>query len=110
MNLNLCFNALIRLFEPVTLKYVGTLPKPHPLGVDLTLQTGTTYNGSGGSNDIYPDTVSVKLDAETGKLSCIYSDRSFFIWDVKDIKKIGKYRSFLYHCDTIWGVEVMIYS
>ncbi|PKK75650.1 WD40 repeat-like protein [Rhizophagus irregularis] len=102
-----CTNGIVRLFEPVTLKYIGTLPKPHPLGVDLTLQTGTTYNGSGDPNEIYPDTVSVKLDAETGKLSCIYSDHSFFIWDIKDIKKIGKYRSFLYHCDTIWGVEMI---
>ncbi|CAI2177185.1 1880_t:CDS:10 [Funneliformis geosporum] len=101
-----CTNGIVRLFEPITLKYIGTLPKPHPLGVDLTLQTGTTYC-VGGPNDIYPDTVAVKLDAETGKLSCIYSDRSFFIWDIKDVKKVGKYRSFLCHCDTIWGVEMV---
>ncbi|CAJ0897281.1 6385_t:CDS:10 [Entrophospora sp. SA101] len=102
-----CTDGVIRLFEPMTLKYLGTLPKPHPLGVDLTLQTGSTYNSTGGPNDIYPDTTAIKLDDETGKLSCIYSDRSFFIWDIKDIKKIGKYRSFLSHCDTIWGVEMI---
>ncbi|CAG8605380.1 14338_t:CDS:10 [Funneliformis mosseae] len=101
-----CTNGIVRLFEPITLKYIGTLPKPHPLGVDLTLQTGTTYC-VGGPNDVHPDTVAVKLDAETGKLTCIYSDRSFFIWDVKDVKKVGKYRSFLCHCDTIWGVEMV---
>ncbi|CAG8514111.1 17328_t:CDS:10 [Acaulospora morrowiae] len=102
-----CTNGIVRLFEPVTLKYLGTLPKPHPLGVDLTLQTGTTYNGAGGPNDVYPDTLALKLDAETGKLTCVYNDRSLFIWDIKDIKKIGKYRSFLYHSDTIWGVEMI---
>ncbi|CAG8495708.1 7995_t:CDS:10 [Racocetra fulgida] len=93
--------------EPITLNYLGTLPKPHPLGVDLTLQTGSTYNGAGDPNETYPDTTAIKFDAETGKLTCIYSDRSLFIWDIKDIKKIGKYRSFLYHCDTIWGVEMV---
>ncbi|CAG8720678.1 32047_t:CDS:2, partial [Racocetra persica] len=102
-----CSNGIIRLFEPITLNYLGTLPKPHPLGVDLTLQTGTTYNGAGDPNETYPDTTAIKFDAETGKLTCIYSDRSLFIWDIKDVKKIGKYRSFLYHCDTIWGVEMV---
>ncbi|CAG8496566.1 11199_t:CDS:10 [Acaulospora colombiana] len=102
-----CANGIVRLFEPVTLKYLGTLPKPHPLGVDLTIQMGTTYNGVGGPNDVYPDTLALKLDAETGKLTCVYSDRSLFIWDIKDVKKIGKYRSFLYHYDVIWGVEMM---
>ncbi|RIB24622.1 WD40-repeat-containing domain protein, partial [Gigaspora rosea] len=102
-----CSNGIVRLFEPITLNYLGTLPKPHPLGVDLTLQTGTTYNGTGDPNETYPDTTAIKFDAETGKLTCIYSDRSLFIWDIKDIKKIGKYRSFLYHCDTIWGVEMI---
>ncbi|CAG8472313.1 28624_t:CDS:10 [Gigaspora margarita] len=102
-----CSNGIVRLFEPITLNYLGTLPKPHPLGVDLTLQTGTTYNGTGDPDETYPDTTAIKFDAETGKLTCIYSDRSLFIWDIKDIKKIGKYRSFLYHCDTIWGVEMI---
>ncbi|CAG8504609.1 8721_t:CDS:10, partial [Scutellospora calospora] len=102
-----CSNGIVRLFEPITLNYLGTLPKPHPLGVDLTLQTGTTYNGTGDPNETYPDTTAIKFDAETGKLTCIYSDHSLFIWDIKDIKKIGKYRSFLYHCDTIWGVEMI---
>ena len=96
---------IFRLFEPITLKYLGTLPKPHPLGVDLTIQTGSVYNG-GGQDDTHPDTVAIKLDGEAGKLTCIYSDRSLFIWDIKDIKKIGKYRSFLYHCANVWGVEV----
>ncbi|CAG8506616.1 2533_t:CDS:10, partial [Dentiscutata heterogama] len=102
-----CSNGIVRLFEPITLNYLGTLPKPHPLGVDLTLQTGSTYHGTGDPNETYPDTTAIKFDAEAGKLTCIYSDRSLFIWDIKDIKKIGKYRSFLYHCDTIWGVEMI---
>ncbi|CAG8573165.1 899_t:CDS:10, partial [Paraglomus occultum] len=101
-----CTNGIVRLFEPITLKYLGTLPKPHPLGVDLTTQTGSVYHG-GGHDDTYPDTVAIKLDGEAGKLTCIYSDRSLFIWDIKDVKKIGKYRSFLYHCANVWGVEMI---
>lgn len=38
----------------------------------------------------------------------MYSDHSLYIWDVKDIKKVGKSHSFLYHSACIWGVEVII--
>jgi hypothetical protein len=31
----------IRLFETVTLKYITTLPKPHPLGIDVAYSVGT---------------------------------------------------------------------
>ena len=32
-----------RLFEPVTMKYIATLPKPHPLGIDVAHSVGTRF-------------------------------------------------------------------
>ena len=54
----------------------------------------------------YAHVVSVKIDQTSEKLVAVYSDRSMFIWDVKDPKHVGKYRSFLSHSDCVWGVEV----
>lgn len=42
------------------------------------------------------------------QLTCVYNDHSIYIWDVKDIKKIGKISSFLYHNSCVWGVEVCL--
>ena len=60
------------------------------------------------ANVKYPDTIAVCLDDFNKKISCIYNDRSMYIWDIKDIKKIGKSRSFLYHSACIWGLDVSI--
>ncbi|KAG5189397.1 hypothetical protein JKP88DRAFT_353103 [Tribonema minus] len=39
------------------------------------------------------------------KVVTIYADRSFFIWDITDTAKVGKYRSFLNHSACIWDVH-----
>ncbi|KAL1920123.1 uncharacterized protein VTP21DRAFT_1269 [Calcarisporiella thermophila] len=101
-----CSDGIIRLFEPVTLVYRGTLPKPHPLGIDITKQFGESYPSSR-QDDIYPDTIATCLDDSIGKVFAIYSDRSLFIWDINDISKIRKYRSFLFHSECVWGVEML---
>lgn len=40
------------------------------------------------------------------QLTCVYNDHSLYMWDVKDMKKIGKTWSSLYHSACVWGVEV----
>ena len=66
-----------------------------------------SYKASALPNAHYPDVVSVKADVLGQFITCTYSDNSLFIWDVKDVKHIGKYRSFLSHSDCVWGVEVL---
>ncbi|ORX91295.1 WD40 repeat-like protein [Basidiobolus meristosporus CBS 931.73] len=95
-----CENGIIRLFEPVTLKYLGTLPRPHQLDVDVT---SPSYQPS--PEGVYPNVIAVKLTSNSEKIACIYSDRSMFIWDIKNLERVGKYRSFLYHTNCIWSVE-----
>lgn len=37
---------------------------------------------------------------------CVYNDYSLYIWDVKDMKKIGKVWLLFYYSMCVWGVEV----
>ncbi|KAI7882991.1 WD40 repeat-like protein [Lichtheimia hyalospora FSU 10163] len=103
-----CANGVIRLFEPGTLKYCGMLPKPHPLGTDISSITSPemlkctedTENAPS-----YPDAIAVAYDNTSNKVTAVYSDRSLFLWDIHDLKKIGKYRSFIFHSECVWGIE-----
>lgn len=53
----------------------------------------------------YPDAVAMVYDEDTQRVVSVYSDRSLYVWDIRDLKKIGKYRSFIFHSDCVWGVE-----
>ncbi|KAI8884228.1 WD40 repeat-like protein [Backusella circina FSU 941] len=101
-----CSEGLIRLFEPVTLKYVCVLPKPHSLGTDVSLVTSPDMVRPADANTFYPDAVAMEYDEQMQRVTVIYSDRSLYIWDIRDLKKVGKYRSFLFHSDCVWGVEL----
>ncbi|KAI8824847.1 WD40-repeat-containing domain protein [Fimicolochytrium jonesii] len=93
-------DGIIRLFDSTNLQYITTLPRPHAL--DVELHTSAPSIASSG----WADVVSLQLDPLSQKLACVYSDRSMYIWDITDTKQIGKYRSFLWHSDAIWGVEM----
>lgn len=54
----------------------------------------------------YPDTIAITYDEEHHKLTSIYNDHSIYVWDVYNIKRVGKSYSFLYHSACIWGVEM----
>lgn len=38
----------------------------------------------------------------------MYSDHSVYVWDVRDMGKVEKVYSALYHSGCVWGVEVRI--
>jgi len=44
------------------------------------------------------------------QVSCVYNDHSLYIWDLRDISRVGKSHSFLYHSTCIWGVETVPYN
>lgn len=54
----------------------------------------------------YPDTVAVSYDPASRWLSCVYNDHSLYVWDVRDLRKVGKVYSALYHSACVWSVEV----
>ncbi|XP_052275032.1 mitogen-activated protein kinase-binding protein 1-like isoform X2 [Dreissena polymorpha] len=101
-----CANGIVRVFSATSLNYVVTLPRPHHLGVDVAAPPTTSSLMTGGIERKYPDTLALKYDIEHKKVTCIYNDHSMYVWDVHDLKKIGKSWSFLYHSSCVYGVEI----
>ncbi|RKP08630.1 hypothetical protein THASP1DRAFT_29578 [Thamnocephalis sphaerospora] len=97
-------DGTVRIFEPVTLKYIATLPKPHPLGVQFDQKTARIPSGIA---DAYPDCVALRIGHCGRKITCVYSDRSLYVWDVTDLPRIGRCRSLLFHSAPVWGVETL---
>lgn len=101
-----CADGIIRVFNPLKLQHIVTLPKPHFLGVNIAEGMDLSNPLSKAEKAAYPDTVAVALDTVNQRLACVYNDHSLYTWDMKDMKKIGKTWSSLYHSTCVWGVEV----
>lgn len=129
-----CAEGIVRCFSPTTLQFITTLPRTHYLGVDVAqglsirfiailLQFSGVYfvvhetykylfirffshMSQHPLNARYPDTIALAFDERNNKLTCIYNDHSIYVWDVRDIRRVGKSHSFLYHSACIWGVEM----
>nr|XP_006816563.1 PREDICTED: mitogen-activated protein kinase-binding protein 1-like [Saccoglossus kowalevskii] len=101
-----CANGVIRIFSADTLHYVSTLPKPHILGVNVAASMDPSHLVKHNDNAKYPAAVALTLDDKNNRLSAVYNDHSLYVWDVRDIKKIGKSWSFLYHSAPVWGIDV----
>ncbi|XP_069581476.1 WD repeat-containing protein 62 isoform X1 [Brachyistius frenatus] len=103
-----CADGVIRVFSPSNLQYISTMLRPHRLGVDLTQGATHGYNSllpaSPGAQ--YPDTLAVTFDPVAHQLSCVYNDHSVYVWDVKDVRNVGKLHSALYHSSCVWSVQV----
>ncbi|CAL1528416.1 unnamed protein product [Lymnaea stagnalis] len=101
-----CAEGVVRVFKSSTLNYLCSLPKPHHLGVEVTTATNSSHMVSSSQDAKYPDTKAIAVDDDHKKVTCIYNDRSVYIWDVHDLKRVGKAWSFLYHSGCIWSLEV----
>uniref|UniRef100_A0A8C3XL87 Mitogen-activated protein kinase binding protein 1 n=1 Tax=Chelydra serpentina TaxID=8475 RepID=A0A8C3XL87_CHESE len=101
-----CADGTVRIFSPLNLHFVTTLPKPHFLGMDVASVTEASRLFSGMVDAKYPDTIALTFDPTNQWLSCVYNDHSLYVWDVKDPKKVGKVYSALYHSSCVWSVEV----
>ncbi|XP_036329884.1 mitogen-activated protein kinase-binding protein 1-like, partial [Rhagoletis pomonella] len=105
-----CAEAIIRIFNAATLEYVTTLPRTHYLGVDVAQGIHINHIMAVPPHAKYPDCVAMVYDEQRAKVSCVYNDHSLYIWDMRDIKRVGKSHSFLYHSTCIWGVETGPYN
>ncbi|XP_065833168.1 mitogen-activated protein kinase-binding protein 1-like isoform X2 [Oscarella lobularis] len=97
-----CSEGVIRLFDPSTLKYICSLPRPHSLGViipaaeeDKRAQTPAKY----------PDVVCLSMDVSNMKLGVVYSDHSFYVWNIGNLSQVTLSGSFLSHRSCIWNIE-----
>ncbi|KAG1714748.1 Mitogen-activated protein kinase-binding protein 1 [Nymphon striatum] len=101
-----CADGVVRCFSQLNLHFLTTLPKTHHLGVDVSKGLSISHMGAHPANSKYPDTVALTYDEINKKVTCIYNDHSIYTWEVKDLKKIGKGSSYLYHSACIWGIEM----
>ncbi|XP_068610167.1 mitogen-activated protein kinase-binding protein 1-like [Brachionichthys hirsutus] len=101
-----CADGTVRAFSPVDLRCVCTLPRPHPLSSDVTAVTEASHLFSTKPDPRYPDTIAVTYDPVSHRLSCVYSDHSLYVWDVRDINRVGKVHSALYHAACVWDLEM----
>ncbi|XP_064157680.1 WD repeat-containing protein 62 isoform X1 [Anguilla rostrata] len=102
-----CAGGTVRVFSPHDLRYITTLHRPHRLGVDITqgVQPGHLFSPSPSPEAEYPDTVALTFDPVTCWLTCVYNDHSVYVWDVRDVRSVGKVYSALYHSGCVWSVE-----
>ncbi|XP_063985422.1 mitogen-activated protein kinase-binding protein 1 isoform X3 [Diachasmimorpha longicaudata] len=101
-----CAEGIIRCFSPTTLQFITTLPRTHYLGVDVAQGLSIDHMSQHPSNARYPDAIALAFDEQNNKLTCVYNDHSIYVWDIRDIRRVGKSQSFLYHSACIWGVEM----
>ncbi|KAM6223715.1 WD repeat-containing protein 62 [Rhynchocyon petersi] len=101
-----CTDGIVRIFQAHNLQYLANLPKPHYLGVDVAQGLEPSFLFHRKAEAIYPDTMALTFDPTHQWLSCVYKDHSIYIWDVKDINKVSKIWSELFHSSYVWNVEV----
>ncbi|XP_031332031.1 uncharacterized protein LOC116162536 isoform X2 [Photinus pyralis] len=101
-----CAEGIVRCFDPTTLRFVTTLPRTHYLGVDVSQGLNITHMSSPPPDAKYPDAIAITYDETNKKLTCVYNDHSIYVWDIHNIRRVGKSHSFLYHSACIWGVEM----
>ncbi|XP_051723253.1 mitogen-activated protein kinase-binding protein 1 isoform X2 [Ctenopharyngodon idella] len=101
-----CADGTVRAFSPADLNFICTLPHPHSLGTDIAAVTEASHLFAYKENVRYPDAVAVSYDPTNRWLSCVYNDHSLYVWDVRDLRKVGKVYSALYHSACVWSVEV----
>nr|XP_046229931.1 mitogen-activated protein kinase-binding protein 1-like isoform X3 [Scatophagus argus] len=101
-----CADGTVRTFNPVDLHFVCTLPRPHPLGSDVSAVTEASHLFTTKSDARYPDAIAVTYDPVSHWLSCVYNDHSLYVWDVRDVNRVGKVHSALFHAACVWDLEM----
>ena len=83
----------MRIFKSDTLEHIVTLPKPPPLGL-ANIKAGVQKIKIPAKKDSkFADAISVMIDEQKKKTIVLYSDQMLFIWDIKNFKQIGVYRT-----------------
>ncbi|XP_039981468.1 mitogen-activated protein kinase-binding protein 1-like [Xiphias gladius] len=101
-----CADGMVRAFSPVDLHFVCRLPRPHPLGTDVSDITEASHLFSTKADDRYPAAIAVTYDPISHCLTCVYNDHSLYVWDVRDVSRVGKVHSALFHAACVWDLEV----
>ncbi|XP_078130727.1 mitogen-activated protein kinase-binding protein 1-like [Sander vitreus] len=101
-----CADGTVRGFSPVDLHFVCTLPRPHPLGSEVSAITEASHLFSTKTDARYPDAIAVTYDPVGQWLSCVYNDHSVYVWDVRDVHRVGKVHCALFHAACVGDLEM----
>ncbi|XP_049446421.1 mitogen-activated protein kinase-binding protein 1-like isoform X1 [Epinephelus fuscoguttatus] len=101
-----CADGTVRAFSPADLHFACTLPRPHPLGCDVSAITEASHLFSTKPDARYPDVIAVTYDPISQWLSCVYNDHSVYVWDVRDVSRVGKVHSALFHAACVGDLEM----
>ena len=101
-----CSDGVVRLFHAPTLEYISTLPRPprfRPAGAPPP-STGDACKAQAVG---FPDALAVQLTADNQRAGCIYADRSFFVWDLREPSKVCRCRAMHAHSGSIWDLDFL---
>uniref|UniRef100_A0A8C4ZRH1 Mitogen-activated protein kinase binding protein 1 n=1 Tax=Gadus morhua TaxID=8049 RepID=A0A8C4ZRH1_GADMO len=99
-------DGTVRCFSPADLSFLGTLPRPHPLGSHVGASPLPNAPAAAAAPARYPDTVAVTYDPASRWLSCVYADHSVYVWDVRDVRRAATVHRALYHAAGVWDLQV----
>ena len=100
-----CSDGVYRIFNADNLGHVTTLNKPPPLG-SLNIEINLKKNNI--KNSIYADIIGSLYNNVHKKLVVIYSDKSCFIYDMKNVDKITVYKYDVFHHGSIKSMDYNI--
>ncbi|CAN9511234.1 unnamed protein product [Ophioblennius macclurei] len=95
-----CSDGVIRVFSSFNLTYISTLQLSHRLGENLSPHTPNSPGAH------YPDSVALTFDPTADLLTCVYSDHSVYVWDIRDLNNVSRVYSAMYHSSSVWDVQV----
>ncbi|KAL1231372.1 Mitogen-activated protein kinase-binding protein [Trichinella pseudospiralis] len=100
-----CADGVVRIFNASTLRYIGTMPRPHYLGVDVAAGLTASHMTARNADCRFPDVIALAYNIQDKRLCSVYNDHSLYVWDVLDWKRVGKVASMLSHSGSIWSVD-----
>ena len=101
-------DGLYRVFNADNLNHIITLQRPPPLGKlnNDSINKKGNINIPNDSNPIFADIMATVYNNFYKKLIVIYSDKTFFVWDINDLKNAFIYR---YNIFQNGGIKAMDY-
>lgn len=102
-----CTDGVVRIFAAATLEYVTTLPSPPALGAANVAPSQDAVRlslASFSAGARYPHAICTRLSPDASRCTVVYADRTLFVWDVREPRRIGKLRTFLFPGACVWDV------
>ena len=102
-------DGIYRVFNADNLSHVLTLQRPPPLGKlnNDSNNKKENINIANDSNPVFADIIATAYNDYHKKLIVIYSDKTFFAWDISQPKNVSIYR---YNIFQSGGIRTMDYS